>query len=314
MAVYTEQAPTGSALKLAVRLGALTLANPVMPASGCFGPELAALVPLSRLGALVTKTVFSEVRSGNPSHRLAESADGMLNAVGIPSPGTDGFLHGVLPAYQAGGAPVVISVGGLTAREYWSVVEALEPARFAAFEVNVSCPNLEHGGLEIGSDPHLLEQVVEGVVSRTQRPVIVKLTPNVTAIGEIARAAEAAGASALTVANTFVGMSVDLRSRRPVLGNRTGGLSGPAVKPMALRLVWEVARATSVPVIGCGGIRNASDVLEFLLAGATAVQVGTATFAHPDAMIRIIDELPEQLRAMGASCVGDLVGAMAEER
>lgn len=295
---------------LRVRLGDLELANPVMPASGCFGPELGSVIPLPRLGAVVTKTVFAARRSGNPAHRLAETPAGMLNSVGIPSPGLDGFRADVLPAYQASGAPVIVSLGGLSVQEYWELAEALGGEDVAAFEVNVSCPNLEHGGLEIGADPRAVEKVVAGVVDRTDKPVVAKLTPNVTSVADIAAAAEAGGAAALTVANTFIGLAIDLAHRRPVLGNTVGGLSGPAVKPLALRLVWEAARRCGVPVIGCGGIRTAYDVAEFLVAGASAVQVGTATFTRPDTMIRILDELPDVVGGLGAHSVAELVGTL----
>lgn len=296
--------------QMRVSLGPLALANPVMPASGCFGPELGQLIPLGRLGALVTKTVFSGVRSGNPAHRLTESAEGMLNAVGIPSPGKAGFVEHLLPGYLAPEAPLIISIGGLALDEYWTIAEELAEVPYAALEVNVSCPNLEHGGLEVGSDPRQVEEVVKGVVQRTDRPVIAKLTPNVTRIEDIARAAEAGGAVAVTVANTFVGMAIDLTRRRPVLGNITGGLSGPAIKPLALRLVWQVASAVNVPVIGCGGIATATDALEFIVAGASAVQVGTANFTRPDSMIRILDDLPVLIRALGSHDVVDLVGTL----
>jgi len=295
---------------LGVDLGPLALANPVMPASGCFGPELGELIPLARLGALVTKTVFSGIRSGNPAHRLTETADGMLNAVGIPSLGRAGFVEHLLPGYLAPGVPLIISVGGLSLAEYWTVTEELTDIPYAALEVNVSCPNLEHGGLEIGADPRHVEAVIRGVVERCDRPVIAKLTPNVTRIDDIARAAEAGGAAAVTVANTFIGMAIDLRHRRPVLGNITGGLSGPAIKPLTLRLVWQVARAVDIPVIGCGGIADARDAVEFFIAGASAVQVGTATFTRPDSMIRILDDLPQLLDELGASSVQDLIGTL----
>lgn len=285
---------------LAVRLGGLTLTNPVMPASGCFGPELGEIIPLDYLGALVTKTDFSGIRSGNPAHRLTEAAGGMVNAVGIPSPGTPGFIKHALPGYLAPRVPLIISIGGLALDEYWTVTEELFDVPYAALEVNVSCPNLEHGGLEIGADPRQVEAVIKGVVERTDRPVIAKLTPNVSRIDDIARDAEVGGAVAVTVANTFVGMAIELRHRRPVLGSNTGGLSGPAIKPLALRLVWQVARAVEMPVIGCGGIATARDALEFLVAGATAVQVGTATFTRPDSMIRILSELPGLVRQLGA--------------
>jgi len=307
-----EVQPSGTVgvLEMSVCLGPLTLANPVMPASGCFGPELGQLIPLRRLGALVTKTVFSGVRSGNPAHRLTESAEGMLNAVGIPSPRKSGFVEHLLPGYLAPEVPLIISIGGLALDEYWRIAEELADVPYAALEVNVSCPNLEHGGLEVGSDPRQVEEVVKGVVQRTDRPVIAKLTPNVTRIEDIARAAEAGGAVAVTVANTFVGMAIDLRRRQPVLGNITGGLSGPAIKPLTLRLVWQVSRAVRVPVIGCGGIATAIDALEFIVAGASAVQVGTANFTRPDSMIRILDDLPVLIHALGFHDVEDLVGTL----
>jgi len=297
-------------VNLRVDLGPLRLANPVMPASGCFGPELASLIPLDRLGALVTKTIFSGRRSGNPAHRLTETASGMLNAVGIPSLGKEGFVADVLPGYQKPGVPLIISIGGLALSEYWSVTEEIADLDYAALEVNVSCPNLEHGGLEIGADPGHVEKVIRGVVGRTNRPVIAKLTPNVSRIEEIAQAAESAGAIALTVANTFVGMAVDLQRRCPVLGNTTGGVSGPAIKPMALRLVWQASQAVDIPVIGCGGIATARDAAEFILAGATAVQIGTANFARPDAMIRIVDDLPLVLADLDVASVDELVGSL----
>jgi dihydroorotate dehydrogenase (NAD+) catalytic subunit len=303
--------PAASA-RLAVRLGGLELANPVMPASGCFGPELAPLIPLHRLGAVVTKTVFAAVRSGNPAHRLAEVPTGMLNAVGIPSPGIDGFRTRVLPAYRSTGAPVIVSLGGLAVTDYFHVAEALAGESFAAFEINVSCPNLEHGGLEVGADPHAVEAVTRGVRERAPGvPIITKLTPNVSSVPELARAAEAGGADAVTVANTFVALSVDLDSRAPALGNTTGGLSGPGVKPLVLRLVHQVSRAVRIPVVGCGGVRTAEDVAEYLVAGACAVQVGTATFTRPSTMTEILDDLPDVLDRLHADRATDLVGTLA---
>ncbi|OZM79468.1 dihydroorotate dehydrogenase [Pseudonocardia sp. MH-G8] len=293
---------------LSVRLGDLPLANPVMPASGCFGPELADLLPVHRLGAVVTKTVFAQARPGNPAHRLAESAQGMLNSVGIPSPGTAAFVRSGLPAYQRLGVPVVVSVGGLSEREYWQVAEALIGCPHAALEVNVSCPNLERGGQTLGSDPRALHRVVAGVVVRSAVPVLVKLGPDLTAIDTAARAAEDAGATAVTVCNSFPALAVDPGSRRAKLGHGTGGLSGPAIKPLVLRMVWQVAQAVRIPVIGCGGIGTAQDVAEYLVAGATAVQVGTATFARPFVMTEILRELPALAAELGATRLSDLVG------
>jgi len=300
----------GSTVDLRTALGSLNLATPIMPASGCFGPELGAIVPLSSLGAVVTKTIFSARRSGNDPHRLTETAAGVLNSVGIPSPGVDAFRSDVLPRYQAIGVPVVVSIGGLRIEEYWQITEELEDANVDAFEVNVSCPNLERGGLTIGANPDQVGEVVAGVCARTNLPVLVKLTPNVTSIAEAACVAESVGAAALTVANTFLGLAVDLRTRRPVLGNAMGGLSGPAVKPLALRLVWEASRVVGIPVVGCGGISSATDAVEFLLAGASAVQVGTATFGRPDTMVRIVEELPAALALAGAESVQEVIGQL----
>ncbi len=295
---------------LGVRLGTWQLANPVMPASGCFGPELAGLLPVDRLGAVVTKTIFARVRAGNPAHRLAETPHGMLNSVGIPSPGIDVFRSQVLPAYRRLGPPVVVSVGGLTVEDYLIAVAELAGEAFVAIELNVSCPNLEAGGLEIGADPHAVQDVTRRVVELTDRPVLVKLTPNAPSVTDIALAAQAGGASAVTVANTFVGLAVDHRTRRPVLGNTTGGLSGPAVKPLVMRLVWEVSRRLHIPVVACGGVSSTLDAVEFILAGASAVQVGTATFTRPDLMVRILDELPGVLAQMGVGALTELRGQL----
>ncbi|MFI0471021.1 dihydroorotate dehydrogenase [Saccharopolyspora sp. 5N102] len=299
------------AADLSVAIGELRLANPVMPASGCFGPELGALISLERLGALVTKTVFPEKRSGNPAHRLTETNNGMLNSVGIPSPGSDGFRDGLLRSYQQAGPPLIVSVGGLVTEEYFEVTEALAGEDIAAFEVNVSCPNLEHGGLAIGTSPRMIETVVSGVRARTGRPLLIKLTPSASSIAEVAKAAEDAGADAVTVCNSFTGMRIDARARRPVLGNGIGGLTGPAIKPLALRLVHEAAQAVRIPVVGCGGISTAEDAAEFLIAGATAVQVGTATFTRPYAMVDIIDDLGRLCRELGVARVSELTGTLA---
>lgn len=301
--------------RMATSLGGLTLANPVMPASGCFGPELASITDVGQLGAVVTKTVFAERRAGNPAHRLDEASGVMLNSVGIPSPGVESFLARTLPRYLACGPPTIVSVGGLRPREYWDLTAALledeRGAAIAALEVNVSCPNLESGH-EVGVVPSETHRVVRGVVARAQgRPVLAKLTPNVHDIGEIARAAQDAGADAVTVGNTLVGMTVDRRGRgRPVLGNVRGGVSGPAIKPIMLRLAWEAARAVTVPVVGCGGISRGRDAFDYLASGCVAVQVGTATFARPDRMLGVRDELAAELGETGFSSVVDVVGSL----
>ncbi len=301
-----------SFIDLSVTVGGVTFKNPVMPASGCFGPELGDLLPLSELGAVVTKTVFAERRAGNPAHRLTETRFGMLNSVGIPSPGSRAFIDGPLRAYQSAGTNLIVSIGGLFTDEYYLIAEALAGEELDAFEVNVSCPNLEHGGLAIGTSPELLFEVVENIRRRTDRPLFVKLTPSVSEIGPVARAAEDAGAAAVIVANSFPGLAIDLRSRASVLGNGAGGYTGPAVKPMALKLVHDAAAAVSIPVIGCGGITSAEDVAEFLIAGATATQIGTATFTRPRAMIDAIDDLAALLPGLGANRVTDLIGTLDE--
>jgi dihydroorotate dehydrogenase (NAD+) catalytic subunit len=301
--------------RVAVDLGGgLRLHNPVMPASGCFGAELGALVDLNALGALVTKTVFYNSRAGNPSPRLAETPAGMLNSVGIPTRGVEDFLRRVLPPYLRYSSPTIVSIGGLSIREYWDLATRLDGVPgVAALEINISCPNLEAGGLEIGANPEHVASVVHGVVHRFHGPVIAKLTPNVTRIADIALAAEAGGASAISAINTFVAMAIDVRARRPVTGTPTAGISGPAIKPMALRAVWETARCVKVPVIGMGGISNAHDALEFILAGASAVAIGTANFARPSAMHDTITGLSRFMDDEGVGDLRELIGALRYE-
>lgn len=308
------ESAAGAADRLRVRVGPLTLQNPVMPASGCFGPELAPLLPVEQLGAVVTKTVFSDVRSGNPAHRLAETRDGMLNSVGIPSVGASRWCREVLPGYLACRAPLIVSLGGLAEHDYRRVAEELSEIPASAVELNLSCPNLEAGGVELGADPRALHRAVSGVRAVTALPLLVKLTPNVASVADLARAAADGGADAVVVANTFVGMAIDLPARRPVLGNGVGGWSGPAVKPLVLRMVWQVARAVDVPVVGCGGVTCARDVAEYLVAGASAVQVGTATFTRPRVMAEIIAELPEVLDGLGAASARELIGTLAAQQ
>lgn len=264
-----------------VVLGRLRLGGPVMPASGCFGPELAGLTDMSRLGAVVTKTVFSAQRSGNPEHRLSDLPGAMLNSVGIPSQGTDYFLDVTLPKYAALGPPVIVSVGGLTRDEYRRVVTELYDAPCAALELNVSCPNLEEGGPEIGSDPGRVREIVAEARATTALPLLVKLPPMVSSIEATVVAAAEGGADAVTVANSLPALALSGLSRQPALGNVDGGLTGAAIMPVTLRLVRDAVAADCLPVVGCGGIFSTKDALDYLAVGAQAVQIGTATFHDP---------------------------------
>lgn len=282
------------AVDLSVEVGALHLANPVIAASGTFGYgiEFAELTDLNRLGAIVVKGLSLEPMEGAPAPRLTPAAAGMINAVGLQNVGVRRFISEKLPALRSYRTPVVANVFGRTAEEYSEVARHLEGAEgLAAYELNISCPNVACGGIQFGSNPQMAAQVVAAARKVSHRPLWVKLSPNVADIGAIAKAAAEAGGDALTVANTYPAMSIDFKTRRSRIGNPTGGLSGRAIKPITLRLVYEASRAVGIPVIGLGGIENAEDVLEYFVAGASAVQVGTATFADPNACVRIIAEL-----------------------
>lgn len=300
----------GTNVDLSVMVAGLVLDNPIMPASGCFGPELAPLLSAERLGAVVTKTVFAVHRAGNSAHRLTETPYGMLNSVGIPSLGSSNFRDVLLRRYQACGTQVIVSIGGLYVHEYYTVAEDLADEDIAAFEVNVSCPNLEQGGLAIGTSPARVAEVVAGIRERVKQPLFVKLTPTVNSITEIALAAEEAGAAAVTVANSYSGLSIDVNRRGSTLGSGAGGYTGPAIKPLALKLVHDAASAISIPVIGCGGITVAEDVAEFMIAGATAVQVGSATFTRPTAMMEIMADLTPLCRRLGVLAISELIGTL----
>lgn len=293
---------------LNVRVGNVSLRNPVMPASGCFAIEYREALDLNRLGALVIKSVSPVSRPGNPTPRVAETSNGMLNSIGIPSRGLDYYLAHVLPAYTRFETPVVVSVSADTAVDFASACEQLSLPEVAAIEANISCPNLEADGMAFGMDPQTTWQVVDAVRRRTRHPLWVKLTPNAGNIAQVAKAAEDAGADAVVMGNTVLGMSIDVRTRRPSLGNVMGGLSGPSIKPIALRLVHQCYRAISIPVIGCGGIQNAEDAVEFMLAGASAVQVGTASFRDPGVMQKIIDGLGRYCVDYGVESLASLVG------
>jgi len=298
---------------LSVKIAGLALRNPVMPASGTFasGREFADFMDLGRLGAVVTKGVSLEPWAGNESPRIAETASGMLNSIGLQNPGVEAFCAKDLAWLATQDVPVIVNVSGHTLEEYVAVVERLEgESAVAAYEVNISCPNVDAGGMAFGTACAPAAAVTRAVRAATKRPLILKLSPNVTDIAEIARAVEAEGADAVSLINTILGMAIDAESRRPKLARIVGGLSGPAVKPVALRMVWQVATAVDVPVIGCGGIMTGEDAVEFLLAGATAVQVGTANFVDPTSAARVVDGIAEYCVRHGVARVRELVGAL----
>jgi dihydroorotate dehydrogenase (NAD+) catalytic subunit len=297
---------------LQTQIGPLRLENPVLTASGTFGygDEMASWIDLSGLGAIVCKTITRAPRAGNAPPRTCESASGMLNAIGLQNVGVEAFKRDKLPFLRACGAPVVVNIAGETVEDFAFLCRALsEDNGIAAIELNISCPNVAHG-LDFATDPQLTEDVVAHARRATSLPLFAKLSPNVSDVSLIARAAQNGGADAVSVANTFVGMAIDVKSRRPRLSNVTGGLSGPAIKPLALRAVWKCASAISIPVIGIGGITCADDALEFLIAGASAIQVGTATFAQPRAMLAIIEGIRTYLEANDIHAVSELVGSL----
>jgi dihydroorotate dehydrogenase (NAD+) catalytic subunit len=300
---------------MSVQVGSLKLRNPVVTASGTFasGREFADFVDLGRLGAIVTKGVSSDPWPGNASPRIAETASGMLNSIGLQNPGVEAFVERDL-AWLSGNAadtPVIVNVSGHNLEEYVSVIERLEsePA-VDAYEVNISCPNVDAGGMAFGTDCVSAAAVTRACREATGRTLIVKLSPNVTDVTEIARAVEAEGADAVSLINTLLGMAVDAHSRKPMLARVVGGLSGPAIKPVALRMVWQVSKAVDIPIIGMGGVMNATDAVEFMLVGATAVAVGTANFIDPGATARVVDGLAEYCRTHGVASVRDLIGAL----
>ncbi len=298
---------------LSVRIGSISLANPVMTASGTFGygAEFAGLLDLSRLGALIVKGISLAPRAGNPPPRIVETACGMLNAIGLENAGLERFLNEKMPYLRQCGTRVIVNILGDSVEEYAELAERLATvAGVDALEVNISCPNVARGGVAFGSDPDMAAAVVRAVKRHAGQPVIVKLSPNVTDIALMARAVEEAGADAISLINTLIGMAIDIHSRRPKLANRTGGLSGPAVKPVALRMVWQAAQAVRIPVIGIGGIATAEDALEFILAGASAVQVGTANFYNPQAAMEIIDGIKAYLSRYQETSLSGIIGGL----
>jgi dihydroorotate dehydrogenase (NAD+) catalytic subunit len=299
-------------MDLSVTLGRLTLKNPVLVASGTFGyaREMAGAVDFARLGGLIPKTVTRQPRAGNPPPRTVETPSGMLNAIGLDNDGIEHFIQHHLPYLRTLPTAVIANIAGKNEGEFVEMAERIgrEPG-LAALELNLSCPNVA-GGVDFATDPEVTRRVVADVRAVCPLPLIAKLTPNVTDIVPVARAAAEAGADAVSLVNTFVGMAVDWRRRRPVLGNVTGGLSGPAIKPLALRLVWRVATQVRVPVLGVGGIATVDDVMEFLVAGASAVQLGTVNFYDPTASVRVVEQLPAALAQLGESGVREVVGTL----
>jgi dihydroorotate dehydrogenase (NAD+) catalytic subunit len=300
-------------IDLSVRVGGLTLANPVMPASGTFAEGLDKVMDFNRLGAFVTKTITRELRAGNPLPRVVERPGGLINSIGIPSRGVPYFLDHTLPYYRKYQPPLVVSISAPTAEDFAGLAAELTRPGVAAIEANISCPNIEEDGKAFAMSAASTEAVVRQLRAATALPLWVKLTPNTGDLPEVARAAERAGADALVVANTILAMAIDLQTFKPCLGNIMGGLSGPAIKPIVLRQVYQCARTVKIPVIGCGGISTTEDAIEYMLAGAAAVQVGTATFIQPAAMIHIIEGMAKFCERREIPRVADLIGAVLTE-
>lgn len=297
---------------LAVTLGRLQLKNPILVASGTFGygREMAGVVDLGKLGGIIPKTVTKQPRAGNPPPRTIETPSGMLNAIGLDNDGIDHFIAHHLPYLRTLPTAIIANIAGKTEGEFVEMAEQIGREQgLAALELNLSCPNVA-GGVDFATDPAITRRVVKDVRSVCPLPIIAKLTPNVTDIVPIARAAAEGGADAVSLVNTFIGMAIDWRKQKPILGNITGGLSGPAIKPLALRLVWQVARLVKIPVIGIGGISTIDDVMEFLIAGASAAQIGTASFYDPTVSQRIVEQLPDALKQLGAESVPQVIGSL----
>ncbi|MBD7983469.1 dihydroorotate dehydrogenase [Sporosarcina sp. Sa2YVA2] len=297
--------------RLSIELPGLQLKNPIMPASGCFGfgKEYGNLYDLSQLGAIMIKATTLETRFGNPTPRVAETAAGMLNAIGLQNPGLQGVMDNELPWLEQFDVPIIANVAGTETADYVEVAQKISSApNVKALELNISCPNVKCGGITFGTDPQQAHDLTAAVKKVSQVPVYVKLSPNVTNIKEIANAVETAGADGITMINTLVGMRLDQKTGRPIIANVTGGLSGPAVKPVAIRMVYEVSQVVNIPIIGMGGVANAEDVIDFLSAGASAVAVGTANFVDPFVCPNIIKELPAKLDALQIDHISELIG------
>ncbi|MCI8549847.1 MAG: dihydroorotate dehydrogenase [Lachnospiraceae bacterium] len=299
-------------MNLSVEMAGVALKNPVMTASGTFGSgeEYGEFVDLNRLGAVVTKGVANVPWPGNPTPRIAETYGGMLNAIGLQNPGIDVFVKRDIPFLKQFDTRVVVNVCGKTAEDYVEVVERLAGEPVDMLEINISCPNVKEGGIAFGQSAKAAEAITRAVKEKAKQPVIMKLSPNVTDISEMARAVEAGGADAVSLINTLTGMKIDIHRRAFALANKTGGLSGPAIKPVAVRMVYQVAQAVKIPVIGMGGILTAEDALEFILAGATAVSVGTANFRNPNATVEIVEGIRDYMEKYKIQDIRELIGAV----
>jgi dihydroorotate dehydrogenase (NAD+) catalytic subunit len=307
---------TASQIDLSVQLGRLRLPNPILVASGTFGyaREMEGLVDVRRLGGILPKTITQEPRAGNSPWRTIETAAGMLNSIGLDNDGIEAFVAHHMPYLASLDVPIIVSIAGRTHEEFVKMTARLKGlAGVAAIELNISCPNVS-GGVDFGTDPGMCERLVADCVAATDTPIIAKLTPNVTSIPAIAKAAAAGGADAISLINTCQGMAINWRKRRPMLGNVLGGLSGPAIKPIALRAVYQAASAVDTPIIGIGGIATIDDVMEFFVAGATAVQLGTVNFYNPRASMEVLDALPAALHEAGATRVADVVRSLNTNR
>ena len=293
-------------------LGFAKLKNPVITASGTFGSgeEYSDFMDISKLGAVVTKGVSDVPWEGNPSPRIAETPSGMLNAIGLENPGVDRFLANDLPFLKKSGATIGVNVCGHTEEEYLNVVRKLTDDAISFLEINISCPNVKQGALAFGTDPQMVEKITKEIKEATDKPVVMKLTPNVTDIKEIAKAAEAGGADGISLINTITGMKIDINRQKLVQANKTGGLSGPAIHPVAVRMVYEAANTVQIPVIGMGGIQTWQDAVEMMLAGASAVAVGAANFYNPTATLEIIDGIEQYLNDQGIDSVSEIIGAV----
>lgn len=299
-------------MNLKVNIAGVELNNPVMTASGTFGSgaEYSEFVDLNQLGAVVTKGVANIPWAGNPTPRIAETYGGMLNAIGLQNPGIDVFVNRDIPFLKQYDTKIIVNVCGKTTEDYCEVVERLAEEEVDLLEINISCPNVKEGGIAFGQNPKSVEAITSELKKRAKQPIIMKLSPNVTDITEMARAAEAGGADAVSLINTLTGMKIDIHKRAFALANKTGGLSGPAVKPVAVRMVYQVANAIKLPIIGMGGIQNAEDAIEFMMAGATGISVGTANFINPYATVQIVEGIKEYMSQYGIKDINELIGCV----